>query len=182
MQTLCTVPMLKWGHKDGTKCLHLRGGTDYEKPVSLPTPARTVHPKFGCPQGPQWPGQKLCTALNWHGSVTPLTLCLPCSPICTSVHLPSSPICTVINMPIVHSYCSMKRLPSFLVCIVRMRYLFGLLVFPYDLQVKRYSKLKIILPKWCPNSSALQNNVAHKGFVHGKQRVKRRLRILCSLI
>ena len=26
--------------------------------------------------------------------------------------------------------------------------------------------------KWCPNSSALQNNVAHRGFVRGKERVK----------
>ena len=25
---------------------------------------------------------------------------------------------------------------------------------------------------WCPNSSALQNNVAHRGFVRDKQRVK----------
>ena len=43
--------------------------------------------------------------------------------------------------------------------------------FPYDLQVKRYSELKIVLPKWRPNSSVPPNNVAHGGFVRGKQRV-----------
>ena len=51
-----------------------------------------------------------------------LTLCLPRSPICTSVKLPRSPICTVIHTPIVHSYCSMKRFPLFLVRTVRMHY------------------------------------------------------------
>ena len=50
-----------------------------------------------------------------------LTLCLPRSPICTSVKMPRSPICTVIHTPIVHSYCSMKRFPLFLVRTVRMR-------------------------------------------------------------
>ena len=53
-------------------------------------------------------------------------------------------------------------------CIINLA--FG--VFPYDLQVQIYSKLKIVLPKWRPNSSAPQNNVAHGRFVRGKQRVK----------
>ena len=65
----------------------------------------------------------------------------------------------------------MKRLQLFLVRTVHMRYS-GFLFFPYDLQVKIYSKLKIVLPKWHPNSSAPQNNVAHGRFVRGKQRVK----------
>ena len=49
-----------------------------------------------------------------------LTLCVLRSPICTSVHLPNSPICTVMHTAIVYSYCSIKQLPSFLVCIVRL--------------------------------------------------------------
>ena len=44
-------------------------------------------------------------------------------------------------------------------------------LFAYDLQLKRNSELKIVLPKWHPKFSALQN-VAHRGFVRGKQRVK----------
>ena len=36
------------------------------------------------------------------------------------LNLPRSQICAVIHMPIVHSYCSMKRLPLFLVCTVCM--------------------------------------------------------------
>ena len=52
----------------------------------------------------------------------PLTLCLPRSPICTSVKLPRSSICTVIHTPIVHLYCSRKGFPLFLVRTVRMRY------------------------------------------------------------
>ena len=100
-----------------------------------------------------------------------LTLCLPRWPISTSVKLPRSPISRVIHTPIVHLYCSMKRFPLFLVRTVHMHYQFGFSVFSYDLQVRRYSELKIVLPKWRPNSSALPNNVAHRGFVCGKQKI-----------
>ena len=73
-----------------------------------------------------------------------LTLSLPHSPICTSVNVPRLPICTVIHTPMVHSYCSMKRLPLFLValsaCVINMPFW----NFPYNLQVKRYSELNIV--------------------------------------
>ena len=114
--------------------------------------------------------QTLCRSHSQHLHIH--IHCMPRSPICTLVNLPTSPICTVIHTPIVHSYYSMKRLPLLLVRTVGMRYKFGFLVFPYDFHVKRYSELKIVLPKWRPNSSAAQNNVAHGGFARGKQRVK----------
>ena len=73
----------------------------------------------------------------------------------------------------------MQRLPLFLFRTVPsvVNLAFGV-VFSYDLQVKIYSKLKIVLPKWCPNSSVPQNNVAHGRFILGKQRVKNRSWIL----
>ena len=43
--------------------------------------------------------------------------------------------------------------------------------FPYNLQVKRYSELNIVTSKCRPNSRVPQNNVAHGGFILGKQRV-----------
>ena len=79
-----------------------------------------------------------------------LTLCLPRSPICTSVNVPRSPICTVIHTPMVHSYCSMKWLPLFLVRTVCMRYSLPFWNFPYNLQVKRYSELNIVLLNVAP--------------------------------
>ena len=100
-----------------------------------------------------------------------LTLCLPHSPICTSVNVPCSPICTVIHTPMVHSYCSMKRLPLFLVRTVCMRYQYAFLEFSIQFTRKKIQRVEHSTSKCRPNSSVPQNNVAHGGFVLGKQRV-----------
>ena len=46
--------------------------------------------------------------------------------------------------------------------------------FSCNLQIRRYSEFKIVPPKRCPNFGAPQNNVAHGGFVRGKQGVNAR--------
>ena len=107
-----------------------------------------------------------------------LTLCLPRSPICTSVNVPRSPICTVIHTPMVHSYCSMKRLPLFLVRTVCIRYKFAFLEFSIQFTGKMIQRVEHSTYKCRPNSSMPQNNVAHGGFVPGKQRVN----LLCPRI
>ena len=110
-----------------------------------------------------------------------LTLCLPRSPICTSVNVPRSPICTVIHTPIVHAYCSMKRLPLFLVRTVCMRYQFGFLEFSIRFTGKNIQRIELFehsTSKCRPNSSVPQNNVAHGGFVLGKQRVKIKIQVV----
>ena len=112
---------------------------------------------------------KLWPSHDWTHS---LTLCLPHSPICTSVNVPRSPICTVIHTPMVHSYCSMKRLPLFLVRTVCMRYQYAFLEFSIQFTGKKIQRVEHSTSKCHPNSSVPQNNVAHGGFVHGKQRVK----------
>ena len=115
-----------------------------------------------------------------------LTLCLPRSPICKSVNVPRSPICTVIHMPIsiVHSYCSMKRLPLFWfalsACVMNLAFWNP----PYDIQVKRYSEFDIVLlnvspipvcPKimWHTGGLHLANNflLRQKGHFSPRKRV-----------
>ena len=75
-----------------------------------------------------------------------------------------------------HTYCSFILLNDAITIVsvshcahALLIWLFGF--FTYDLQLKIYSELKIVLPKWCPNSIAPQNNVGHGRFVRGKQRV-----------
>ena len=104
--------------------------------------------------------------------VLPLTLCLPRPLICTSVNLPRSPICTVIHMP----YCSFVLRNeaitivsgSHCTCVINLA--FG---FFHTIYRKKIQRLKIVFPKWSPNSRAPQNNVARGGGggVCGKQRV-----------
>ena len=114
--------------------------------------------------------------LSWKAlsnNVFTLTLCLPCSPICTSVHVPRSPICTVIHMPIVHSYCSMKRLlKNVFGSHCPHALLTGLLECSIRFTCKKIQRVEHNTSECRPNSSVPQNNVAHGGYVLGKQRVK----------
>ena len=90
---------------------------------------------------------------------------LPRLPICTSVNLPRSPICTVVHPPIVHLYYSMKQLPLFLVrtvhiCVINLPFRF----FPYNLQVKIYSMLKIVqVSKMAPQFQCEPKIMWHTG-------------------
>ena len=61
-----------------------------------------------------------------------------------------------------HAYCSFVLLNEAIPIVSGSHCAHALLVLIWllVLQVKRYSELKIVLPKWRPNSSAPQNNVA----------------------
>ena len=66
----------------------------------------------------------------------------------------------------------MKRLPLFLVRIVCMHYQLAFLEFSIQFTGKKIQRVEQSTSKCRPNSSVPQNNVAHGGFVLGKQRVK----------
>ena len=67
----------------------------------------------------------------------------------------------------------MKRLPLFLVRTVCIRYKFAFLEFSIQFTGKMIQRVEHTCStyKCRPNSSMPQNNVAHGGFVPGKQRV-----------
>ena len=65
----------------------------------------------------------------------------------------------------------MMRLPLLLVRTVCMRYEFALLEFSIQFTGKKIQRVEHSTSKCRPNSSVPQNNVAHRGFVLGKQRV-----------
>ena len=80
-----------------------------------------------------------------------LTLCLPRSPICTSVNVPRSPICTVIHTPMVH----FVLLNEAITIVSGSHCLHALLIclfwnVPYNLQVKRYSELNRVILNVAP--------------------------------
>ena len=76
-----------------------------------------------------------------------------------------------------HAYCSFVLLNEASPIVSGSHCEHALLIWVFGFSI-RYTGKKIqwvekeYFQKWCPNSSALQNNVAHRGFVCGKQRVK----------
>ena len=89
-------------------------------------------------------------------STSCLTLCLPRSPICH--------VCKLAKLADLQLYTHLLFIRiaqwsdyhcfwfALCACIINLASSFS----SYDLQVKRYSELKILLPKWHPNSSAPQ--------------------------
>ena len=133
-----------------------------------------------------WPPAQEIKNVDQHISFC-LTLCWLCLHFCTTNSLFATfadlHVCKLATFADLHSYtqayCSLiaqwNKKAKFTIISsshcphALLIWLFG--IFPYDLQVKWYSELKIVLPKCRPNSNVPQNNVAHGGFVRGKQRV-----------
>ena len=91
-----------------------------------------------------------------------LTLCLPRSPICTSVNVPRSPICTVIHTPIwfiriaqwSDYHCFWFALSA---CVINLHFL----EFSIQFTGKKIQRVDHSTSKCRPNSSVTPKNVAH---------------------